>query len=285
MTPTEPRPNLVLVRGGGELASAAARLLFLSGFPVAVLEREQPLAVRRKVSFAEAVHAGTADVEGVPGRCVLLDQVSAALEARQFVPVVVDPEGLSLARLRPAVLVDARMAKRNLGTRLDDARLVIGLGPGFVAGQDVHAVVETQRGVDLGRVRWSGSAAADTMIPGNVQGYTDRRVLRAPRSGVFRAEKLIGEVVTPSARVGTVDGEPVTASIPGLLRGLVADGVAVEMGVKIGDIDPRGPLIDPTRISDKGRTVAAGVLEAVLIFFKQGGAAPHPLEPPLATRE
>jgi xanthine dehydrogenase accessory factor len=269
MTPIAPRPGLVLVRGGGELASATARLLFLCGFPVAVLELEKPLAVRRKVSFAEAVHAGPADVEGVPGRRVDLDQVSSVLEDRQFVPVVVDPDGASLARLRPAVLVDARMAKRNLGTRRDDARLVIGLGPGFVAGEDVHAVVETQRGPELGRVRWTGSAESDTMIPGVVQGYTDRRVLRAPRSGVFRGEKRIGEVVMPSTRVGTVDGDPVTSSIPGLLRGLVADGVPVEAGMKIGDVDPRGPLIDAARISDKGRTVAAGVLEAVLVSARE----------------
>jgi xanthine dehydrogenase accessory factor len=268
MTAIAPRPDRVLVRGGGELASAAARLLFLSGFPVVVLEREQPLAVRRKVSFAEAVHAGTADVEGVPCRRVDRDQVSSALEARDFVPVVVDPEGTLIALLRPAILLDARMAKRNLGTSRGDAGLVIALGPGFVAGQDVHAVVETQRGPDLGRVRWTGAAEADTMIPGVVQGYADRRVLRAPRSGVFRAERRIGEVVMPAARVGTVDGEPVAATIPGLLRGLVADGVPVEMGVKIGDIDPRGPLIDAARISDKGRTVAAGVLEAVLIHLR-----------------
>jgi xanthine dehydrogenase accessory factor len=258
----------VVVRGGGEMASASARLLFLSGFPVVVLEREWPLAVRRKVSFAEAVREGAADVEGVPGRRVVLDEVSSVLESRQFVPVVVDPDGSSLARLRPVVVVDARMAKRNLGIGRDDARLVIGLGPGFVAGQDVHAVVETQRGPELGRVRWTGAAEADTMIPGAVQGYTERRVLRAPRSGVFRGEKRIGEVVMPSAVVGTIDGTPVTASIPGLLRGLVADGVTVEAGTKIGDIDPRGPLIDPARISDKGRAVAAGVLEAVLIGLR-----------------
>jgi xanthine dehydrogenase accessory factor len=268
MSAHAPRPEVVVVRGGGEMASAAARLLFLSGFPVAVLEREWPLAVRRRVSFAEAVLAGPADVEGVPGRRVDLDQVSSVLEDRQFVPVVVDPEGASLARLRPAILLDGRMAKRNLGTRRDDARLVIGLGPGFVAGKDVHAVVETQRGPDLGRVRWSGAAEADTMIPGAVQGYTERRVLRAPRSGVFRGEKRIGEVMMPAARVGTIDGEPVTATIPGLLRGLVADGVSVEAGAKIGDIDPRGPLIDPARISDKGRAVAAGVLEAVLVHLR-----------------
>ena len=274
MSALAPRPDLVVVRGGGEMASAAARLLFLSGFRVAVLEREWPLAVRRKVSFAEAVHAGPADVEGVPGRRVDLDQVSSVLEDRQFVPVVVDPEGTSLARLRPAVVVDARMAKRNLGTRRDDAGLVIALGPGFVAGKDVHAVVETQRGPDLGRVRWTGAAETDTMIPGAVLGYAERRVLRAPRSGVFHGEKRIGEVVMPAARLGTVDGEPVAASIPGLLRGLVADGVAVEAGAKIGDIDPRGPLIDPARISDKGRAVAAGVLEAVLMGLRASAILP-----------
>jgi xanthine dehydrogenase accessory factor len=269
MSDPDRRPHVVVVRGGGEMASAAARLLFLSGFPVAVLERELPLAVRRKVSFAEAVLAGTAEVEGVPCRRVDHDQVSSALEAGQFVPVLVDPDGSSLRQLHPAVLVDGRMAKRNLGTSRDDASLVIGLGPGFIAGKDVHAVVETQRGPDLGRIRWSGAAEADTMIPSAVQGYAERRVLRAPRSGVFRGEKRIGEVVMPAARLGTVDGEAVTAPIPGLLRGLVADGVTVEQGDKIGDIDPRGPLIDAGRISDKARAVAAGVLEAVLIDLRR----------------
>jgi xanthine dehydrogenase accessory factor len=275
MSRPDHRNHLVVVRGGGEMASAAARLLFLSGFPVAVLELERPLAVRRQVSFAEAVLAGPADVEGVPGRRVVLDEVSSALQAGHFVPVAVDPEGSALVRLRPAVVVDGRMAKRNLGTTRADARLVIGLGPGFVAGGDVHAVVETQRGPDLGRVRWTGTAQSDTMIPTSVQGYAERRVLRAPRSGVFRGEKRIGEVVMPSTRVGTVDGEGVVTSIPGLLRGLVADGVVVERGAKVGDVDPRGPLIDAARISDKGRAVAAGVLEAVLLFVQQEAAAPR----------
>jgi xanthine dehydrogenase accessory factor len=268
MSPLAPRSELVVVRGGGEMASAAVRLLFLSGFRVAVLERDLPLAVRRQVSFAEAVLAGETTVEGVAARRVGSSEMAAAVEARAFVPVAVDPDGALVPVLRPAVVVDARMAKRNLGTSRADAGLVIALGPGFVAGQDVHAVVETQRGPDLGRVRWSGAAEADTMIPGAVQGYAERRVLRAPRGGVFRGEKRIGEVVMPSARVGSVDGEPVMATIPGLLRGLVADGVAVEAGTKIGDIDPRGPLIDPARISDKGRAVATGVLEAVLVHLR-----------------
>jgi len=263
------RHELVVVRGGGEMASAAARLLFLSGFPVLVLERERPLAVRRKVAFAEAVLAGAAEVEGVPCRRVDQEQVSSALEDRRFVPVLVDPEGSSLARLLPDVVVDGRMAKRNIGTSMTDAGLVIGLGPGFVAEKDVHAVVETQRGPELGRVRWTGAADRDTMVPATVQGYAERRVLRAPRSGVFRGEKRIGEVVMPAACVGTVDGEPVTAGIPGLLRGLMADGVAVERGDKVGDIDPRGPLIDAARISDKARAIAAGVLEAVLLHLRK----------------
>jgi xanthine dehydrogenase accessory factor len=268
MSGLDRHPHLVVVRGGGEMASAAARLLFLSGFPVAVLELERPLAVRRKVCFAEAILAGTAEVEGVPCRRVDPDEVSSVLEAGQFVPVLADPAGSSLARLRPAVVVDGRMAKRNLGSARGDAGLVIGLGPGFVAGADVHAVVETQRGPDLGRVRWTGSAESDTMIPAAVQGYAERRVLRAPRSGIFRGEKRIGDMVMPATRVGTVDGEGITASIPGLLRGLVGDGVAVERGAKVGDIDPRGPLIDAARISDKGRAVAAGVLEAVLVHLR-----------------
>lgn len=269
MTGHAPRHELVVVRGGGEMASAAARLLFLSGFPVVVLERERPLAVRRKVAFAEAVFSGEAEIEGVAGRRVDAEGLGPALETCQLVPVLVDAEGSALARLRPDVVVDGRMAKRNLGTSMSDAPLVIGLGPGFIAGKDVHAVVETQRGPELGRVRWTGAAETDTMVPSAVQGYAERRVLRAPRAGVFRGEKRIGEVVMPAARVGSVDGEPVVAGIPGLLRGLMADGVAVERGDKIGDIDPRGPLIDATRISDKARAVAAGVLEAVLLHLRK----------------
>ena len=269
MSPIAPRPELVVVRGGGEMASAAARLLFLSGFRIVVLERDRPLAVRRLVSFADAVFGGETTVEGVAARRVPAEELATAAADGTFVAVAVDAEGAALPLLRPAVVVDGRMAKRNLGTRLGDAPLVIGLGPGFVAGKDVHAVVETQRGPKLGRVVWTGAAEADTMIPGAVEGYVERRVLRAPRSGVFKGEKRIGEVVMPAARVGTIDGEPVNATIPGLLRGLVADGVPVEAGVKIGDIDPRGPLIDAARISDKGRAVAAGVLEAVLVHLSR----------------
>jgi xanthine dehydrogenase accessory factor len=258
------RPRVV-VRGGGELASAAARLLFLSGFPVVVLERPAPLAVRRLVSFAQAVLAGECDVDGVSGRLVDAAGLEAALETRAFVPVLVDPDGACLATVRAAVIVDARMAKRNLGSRREQASLVVGLGPGFTAGFDVHAVVETQRGHALGRVYWRGRAETDTMEPAAVHGETDRRVLRAPRAGVFEGRRLIGDVVGPGAVVGEVGEDPVCAQVAGMVRGLLADGVRVGPGEKVGDIEPRGAAVDPARVSDKARAVAAGVLEAVLI--------------------
>ncbi len=248
------------------MASAAARLLFLCGFRVVVLERAWPLAVRRRVCFAEAVLQGRCVVDGVAGRRVEPGEVLAALAAGDGVPVVVDPDGLSLATLAPAVLVDARMAKRNLGTRRGQAPLVIGLGPGFDAGGDVHAVVETARGSELGRVIRKGAAAPDTGQPAPVMGHDDRRVLRAPRAGIFRGRARIGDQVAAGHVVGEVAAAPVACEIAGLLRGLIADGVAVERGMKVGDVDPRGAAIDPALVSDKGRAVAAGVLEAVMLF-------------------
>lgn len=258
----------IIVRGGGEMGSAVARLLFLSGLPVAVLEAERPLAVRRLVSFAEAIVSGSVTVEGVTGRRLAVGELGAALEEADGVAVAVDPEGESLACLGPAALVDARMAKRNIGTRLDQAGVVVGLGPGFLAGEDVHAVIETQRGPDLGRVVWAGSAQPDTSVPGTVMGVGEARVLRAPRSGTFRGAWRIGELVLPGSKVGEVDGEPVHAAVGGMVRGLLADGVPVEAGTKVGDIDPRGRTVDPARISDKGRSVAAGALEAVLALLQ-----------------
>lgn len=249
------------VRGGGELASSAARLLFLSGFPVVVLERAEPLAVRRLVVFAEAVRAGEAAVEGVRARLVPLSSLAPAADA---VAVAVDEEGAGLARLRPAVLIDARMLKQRGGTTCADAPLVVGLGPGFTVGVDAHVVVETQRGPDLGRVLWSGAALVDSGTPAPVLGHTDARVVRAPRGGVFHGQVRIGDVVAPRQAVGAIDAQPVLAGIAGMVRGLLADGVHVARGIKIGDIDPRAS-VDPARISDKARAVAAGVLEAVLV--------------------
>jgi xanthine dehydrogenase accessory factor len=252
---------LVVFRGGGEMASAAARLVFLARFRVVVLEREAPLALRRLVAFAEAVFAGACQVEGVPGLRVATSALAAA--GPDAVRVAVDPDGRCLAALRPDVVVDGRMAKRNLGTRLTDAPLVIGLGPGFAAGTDVHAVVETQRGPALGSVRWQGEAEADTGVPAAVLGHTSARVLRAPVAGTLVARHAIGALVRAGETVARVGGADVVAEIAGVLRGIVADGVVVEAAVKIGDIDPRGLIVDPSRVSEKGRAIAAGVLEAI----------------------
>jgi xanthine dehydrogenase accessory factor len=252
---------LVVFRGAGEMASAAARLVFLAGFRVVALERAAPLALRRQVAFAEAVFAGAAEVEGVPGRLVAVDALAGA--GAEAVLVAIDPDGVSLARLRPDVVVDGRMAKRNLDTRLTDAPLVIGLGPGLCAGTDVHAVVETQRGPALGAVCWRGETEPDTGIPAAVLGHTADRVLRAPASGVLVGLRPIGALVAPGETVARVGDAPVVAAIAGMLRGMVADGVAVEAGLKVGDVDPRGARVDPARVSEKGRAIAAGVLEAI----------------------
>jgi xanthine dehydrogenase accessory factor len=182
-----------------------------------------------------------------------------------FVPVAVDPDGSAIVRLCPSVLVDARMTKRKSGTNRSDAGLVIGLGPGFTAGEDVHAVIETQRGPDLGRVLWAGAAEPDSTRPAAVLGYAEKRVVRAPVAGAFHAQSRIGDIVVPGQVLGLVGATPVTSAIAGLVRGLIADGVEVPAGIKIGDIDPRGPGVEPARISDKARAVAAGVLEAVLV--------------------
>ena len=260
------------------MASAAARLLFLSGHRVIVLERERPLAVRRLVSFAAAVFEGEATVEGV--RSVRVERRDlASLDPGPVVRVAIDPAGETLAALAPAAVVDGRMAKRNLGTRPSDAPCVVALGPGFRAPEDAHAVVETQRGPNLGRVITLGSAEADSGEPAAVQGVTEKRVLRALATGVFESRARIGDIVVEGDVVGEIAGVPITARTSGLLRGLIADGVPVDAGVKLGDVDPRGRAVDPARISDKARAVAAGVLEAVALglrvalVFAAGGLA------------
>lgn len=257
------------------MATSGARLLHLAGFRVVVLEREQPLAVRRRVCFAEAVWSGEAVVEGVRGRCVAADRLAGALASGDGVPVVIDQEGRLLAALAPDAVVDGRMTKKGPSDAPCRAALTVGLGPGFVAGQNVDAVVETQRGPDLGRVIWSGAAEADSGAPAPVLGVAEPRVLRAPRDGTFAGRARIGDLVAAGVTLGDVDGEPVTAGTAGLLRGLVADGVLVTRGMKLGDIDPRGRAVDPGRISDKARAVAAGVLEAVTMgLARRAEAAP-----------
>lgn len=254
------------MRGGGELATAAARLLFLAGFRVVVLEREPPLAVRRLVSFSEAIRSGEHEVQGVRARRVHPEALSEALARGGAVPVVVDPDAVLLASLRPQVVVDARMLKRaGEPRRAGEGPLLVGLGPGLVADDHVDAVVETQRGPELGRVIWRGAAQADSGSPAPIGGVGDARVLRAPRAGRFVACARIGDLVVTLQPVGEIDGLLVHATTAGLVRGLLADGVTVAAGTKLGDVDPRGAAVDPAEISDKARAVAAGVLEAVTL--------------------
>lgn len=257
--------GLVLIRGAGELASGIAWRLFRCGVPVVLTEVDRPLAVRRTVSFCEAVHDGSMTVEGVV--CLRVDtvaQVPTALSAGA-VPLLVDPGALCRRALRPAAVVDAIMAKRNLGTGMHDAPIVVGVGPGFTAGIDCHAVVETQRGHSLGRVYYRGAALADTGVPAERGGHSTGRVVRAPADGAFaQGARDIGDMVRAGDLLGHVDRRPVLAAIDGVLRGLIRDGTPVTAGLKIGDIDPVGDVARCSTISDKALAVAGGVLEALL---------------------
>ncbi len=255
-------PLLVLLKGGGDLGSGVAWRLYRCGFRVVILEQAQPTVIRRMVAFASAIYEGEMTVEGVTARRAGVGEV-ADLVAGGIIPVLIDPEGRSVADLRPAIVVDAILAKRNTGTRITDAQLVIALGPGFRAGQDCHAVVETARGHFLGRVYWDGEALPNTGIPGEVGGMREERVLRAPTEGPFEALAAIGERVEAGQAVARVAGEPVVARISGVLRGLLHPGLSVRAGQKVGDVDPRGERRYCFTISDKALSVAGGVLEAI----------------------
>ena len=267
--------SLVVLRGGGDLGTGVAHRLVRAGYRVVVLESAAPRAVRRRVAFAEAVFAGQVTVEGVTARKVDANEARAVLAGRReppgrgnggapYVPVVVDPDGACIEDLKPAVVVDARMAKRNLGTRRDDAPLTVALGPGFEAGRDVDLVVETKRGHSLGSVIEEGGALPNTGVPGRVGGATVRRLLRSPSDGEFLSSRSIGDIVVEGDEVASVAGQPVVAAVGGIVRGLIADGLTVRGGEKVGDVDPRGSEIDPGAISDKARAVGGAVLEALL---------------------
>ncbi|TEB04529.1 hypothetical protein Psch_03289 [Pelotomaculum schinkii] len=257
---------LVVIRGAGDLASGVAYRLYNSGLDVIMTEIERPLVVRRTVSFAEAVYAGRVTIEGIDACLAGSVEEALSLLEKRIIPVLVDPEAVVVKLARPAVVVDAIMAKRNLNTAIEDAPLVIGLGPGFTAGVDVHAVIETCRGHRLGRVIYSGSAIPDTGSPGAVDGYTLERLLRAPVDGVVTPRRNIGEQVEKGDVVAMVEITPVYAKLTGLLRGMLKEGTRVPKGTKIGDIDPRKNAEYDT-ISDKALAVGGGVLEAVYYYL------------------
>ena len=260
----------VLIRGAGEMATGVAHRLYRSHFKIIMVELSQPLAVRREVSFCEAVYDGEKEVEGVRAKRVPGPEKIPSAWKEGNIPLLVDPEGKETRRLmKPDVIVDAILAKRNVGTRIHDAPLVIGLGPGFSAGKDVHIVVETNRGHNLGKIILRGSAEPDTGVPGDIGGYSTERVLRSPKKAVFRAECSIGERVSKGTVVAVVDDSPVIAQISGTVRGLLRDGVVVRRAMKVGDIDPRGRREHCFTISDKARAIGGGVLEAILHWYNQ----------------
>ncbi len=253
----------VVVRGGGDLGSGAIFRLYRAGFPVIVLELAAPLLVRRTVAFGDAAVSGTRTVEGVTARRIDDPSALDAVLNVGEIPLLVDPEGETIRSLQPVVLLDARMEKRNLGTTIHDAPLVVALGPGFTAGVDCHAVIETNRGHALGRVIYDGSAEADTGEPGSVQGLTHSRILRAPVDGTVQPCAEIGDTIQAGQVIARVEGHPVTAAFTGVLRGLVHERARVTAGLKIGDLDPRARREHCFTISDKALAVGGGVLEAV----------------------
>lgn len=257
----------VIIKGAGDLASGVAYRLHYAGFRQIMLELPRPLTVRRSVAFSSAVYEGTAQVEGIRARlCATVEEAGQVINCRE-IAVLIDPESNLVHQLQPEVLVDAVMAKTGTTTRISDAPVVIGLGPGFEAGREVHAVVETKRGHNLGKVYYKGSAAKNTGIPGEVSGVAAGRLLRAPTDGIFRPLARIGDLVDAGKPVAEVSGIPVVAGISGLVRGLLYTGLEVSQGMKVGDIDPRGADVDFRTISDKARAVGGGVLEAVLHFL------------------
>jgi len=257
---------LVIVRGAGDLASGVICRLSNSGFRIAALEAEQPTVIRRTVAFAEALIRGEAVVEGI--RAVRAENEEEIREAWQSnrIPVIADPKGSWIGILKPLCVVDAILAKKNLGTEKQMAPVVIGLGPGFTAGVDVHAVIETNRGHSLGRVILEGPAMENTGIPGTIGGYTSERVIRAPGAGRIEVLKDIESLVGKGELLARIGENEVRSPLDGVVRGMIANGTEVPEGMKIGDVDPRGEISYCHHVSDKARAVAGGVLEAILML-------------------
>ena len=257
---------LVLIRGAGDLATGIALRLFRSHLRVAMTDLPQPTAIRRTVCFSQAILYGSYQVEDVTAeRAETEDDVRRILSAGQ-IPVLADPRAACRAWLRPDVVVDAILAKKNLGTAITDAPLVIGVGPGFTAGEDCHCVIETMRGHTLGRVIRAGAAIPNTNIPGLIGGYAGERVLRAPKAGIFEQKLDIGTMVQAGDIAGVVDGEPMRCTIAGVLRGILPDGTPVHKGMKSGDVDPRGDGSACYTASDKAIAIGGGVLQAILEY-------------------
>lgn len=272
--------NLVVIRGAGDLASGIIQKLYHVGYPILALELEKPLCIRRQVSFGEAIYTKETMVEGIRGMHILsMEEFSP-----ENVNVLIDQTAKVLDSIKPKYFIDATLCKKNIGLRMDMADFVIGVGPPFVAGEDCHVVIETNRGHNLGRLIYEGAAFPNTKIPGNINGYTHERVIYAQSTGYLRQMKQIGDLVTmgevvayivingsPRKELPSEDLVPVYAKISGFLRGILREGSIVTEGLKIADVDPRlDELHNSFTISDKARNIAGGVLEAILRFERNG---------------
>lgn len=267
---TQMAPLNILIRGAGEMATGVACRLFRSGFRrILLTEISQPLAVRRTVSFCEAVIDGSHSVEGV--HAIKIEKISHIRQIWEdaAIPIIIDPDNIAKNKFGPDILIDAVMAKRNTGVSITDAPLVVALGPGFSAGTDANCVIETNRGHDLGRLLYDGPASPDTGIPGPIGGHTSDRVLRAPCDGLFESNRGIGDAVMAGQQIGAVSKKPVVSKLSGTLRGLIRPGLTVTQGLKIGDVDPRGIVSYCYTISEKARALGGSVLEAILAHYNK----------------
>jgi xanthine dehydrogenase accessory factor len=267
MTEGSVHQTIVLIRGAGEQASGIAHRLFRSGFQVCMLEETTPRAVRRMVSYCEAVYDGKKTVENVTAVRVDDPEKIGVVWASNKIPLLIDPANQTRFYIKPLIVVDAILAKKNLGTKMSDAACVIALGPGFYASRDAHVVIETNRGHNLGRLIYNGEAEPNTGKPGSIGGYDIERVLRAPRKGIIKCSRNIGDKVRDGETVAHVVNIPIKAAVSGIIRGMLRDGSPVIPGMKAGDIDPRGEKAYCSTISDKARTISGSVLEAILYFL------------------
>lgn len=262
--------EVVIVKSGGDIASGVIQKLHRTGFRVLVLEIENPTSIRRTVCFSEAIYNGKMEIEGITS--VLVKNVVEIYHAwaNDFVPVIVDPKGTYIEKFKPIAVVDSIIAKKNTGTYKDLAPITIGIGPGFEAGKDVSVVIESNRGHNIGRLIFEGTAEPNTDMPGNIAGYTTERVLHSPDDGIISLEREIGDVVKKGDVIAYVNSQSIKAELDGIIRGLIREGTYVTKGLKIGDVDPRiEQLKNCYTISDKARAIGGSVLEAILIEIRK----------------
>lgn len=266
------KDDVIIVRGGGDIASGAIQKLYRSGFKVLVLETETPSAIRRKVSFCEAVYEKVIEIEGIKARLVANDEDIQDCWDRDIVPVMIDSRGKVIERLKPLAVVDGILAKQNFGTKRSMAPITVALGPGFSAPEDVNIVIETMRGHNLGRIIEEGRASENTGVPGIIAGVGIERVIYSDYSGVITNIEKIGNIVEKGDVITVVGDNEIYASISGVLRGIIRDGYKVKKGLKIADIDPRISEKDNCfTISDKARNIGGAVLESILYLKKKKG--------------